>query len=208
LQEAGSWRGTTTTSAGAATTTLESEATYEDGQPLVHGRTAAGSPQQLEIVAAGGIVYIKSPSLGTPAGKWLKIDPDDPANADNPLAGLAAAADPDVALRAMGDLESLELVGPETVNGVETDHYRVVIDARSYAKVLGLPSEIASSLPATIPADTWVDADDRPIRVTTKVTIQGITSTTTQDYSDFGADVEVTVPKDSETVPLSEARLG
>lgn len=209
LREAGSYRGTTTTSAGGnATTTLESEATYEDGKPLVHGRTTAGSPQQLETVAAGGIVYIKAAGLGVPAGKWLKIDPDDPANADNPLAGLAAAADPDVALRAMGDLESLELVGSEKVEGVDTDHYKAVMNTQNYAKVLGLPAEISSTLPATIPVEVWVDEDDRPVRTTTTLTIQGVTSTTTQTYYDFGADIEVTVPEDSETVPLSEAGLG
>lgn len=209
LREAGSYRGTTTTTAGgSATTTLESEATYEDGKPLVHGRTTAGSPQQLETVAADGIVYIKAAGLGVPAGKWLKIDPDDPANADNPLSGLAAAADPDVALRAMGDLESLELVGSETVEGVETDHYKAVMNTGNYAKVLGLPAEVSSSLPATIPVEVWIDEDNRPVRTTTTLTVQGVTSTTTQTYYDFGADIEVTVPADSETVPLSEARLG
>ncbi len=208
LEAAGSYRVRGTTTSAGATSTIESEATYEDGKPLIHGKTTADSPQQIETVAAAGIVYIKSAGLGVPAGKWLKIDPNDPANAGNPLTALAATSDPEVALRAMGELKSLDLVGSEEIEGVDTDHYRAVMSTANYSKALGLPADVASSLPATIPVDMWVDEDNRPIRYEIELTVQGITSKTSQTYYDFGADVTVTVPKDSDTVPLSESGLG
>lgn len=208
LEAAGSYRVRGTTTTGGQTSTIESEAVYEDGKPLVHGRTTAGSPQQIETVAAAGVVYIKSAGLGVPAGKWLKIDPDDPANAGNPLTALAATSDPEVALRAMGELESLDLVGSEEIDGVDTDHYRAVMSTANYAETLGLPAEVASSLPATIPVDMWIDEDNRPVRYDIEITVQGVSNKTSQTYYDFGADITVTVPKDSETVPLSESGLG
>lgn len=208
LEAAGSYRVRGTTTSAGVTSTIESEATYEDGKPLIHGKTTADSPQQIETVAADGVVYIKSSGLGVPAGKWLKIDPNDPANAGNPLTALAATSDPEVALRAMGELESLDLVGSEEIEGVDTDHYRAVMSTANYSKALGLPTEVASSLPATIPVDMWVDEDNRPVRYEIELTVQGITNKTSQTYYDFGADVTVTVPKDSETVPLSESGLG
>lgn len=208
LEAAGSYRVRGTTTSAGATSTIESEATYENGKPLIHGKTTPGSPQQIETVAADGVVYIKADGLGIPAGKWLKIDPNDPANANNPLTALAATSDPEVALRAMGELKSLDLVGQEEIDGVDTDHYRAVMSTENYAEALGLPAEIASSLPATIPVDMWVDEDNRPIRYDIEMTVGGVDNKTSQTYYDFGADVTVTVPEDSDTVPLSESGLG
>lgn len=207
-QEAGSFKGRATTTTAGVSTTVETEATYVDGKPLSHGKTTADSQQQLETVSSAGIVYIKAEGLGVPAGKWLKIDPDDPANANNPFAALAATSDPETALRAMGDLNSLELVGTETVDGVEANHYEAVMNTDSYADVLGLPADAATTLPKTIPFEMWLDDENRPVKYEVSLSVQGVSTKTSQTYYDYGADVEVTVPKDSDTVPLSESGLG
>lgn len=207
-QAAGSFKGRATTSTAGTKMTIETEATYENGKPLAHGKTTADSPQQLETVSASGVVYLKSAGLGVPAGKWLKIDSNDPANKNNPFAALAAISDPETALRAMGDLDSLELVGSEKVDGVEADHYKAVMNTRSYAKVLGLPADAAGTLPKTIPFDMWIDDENRPVKYEVSLSVQGVTTSTSQTYYDYGTDVEVSVPKDSDTVPLSETGLG
>ena len=205
---AGSFKGRATTTTAGTSMTIETEARYDGDETLSHGRTTAGSPQQLETVSASGVVYLKSEGLGVPAGKWLKIDSNDPANKDNPFAALAAISDPETALRAMGDLDSLELVGSEKVDGVDADHYKAVMNTKSYAKVLGLPADAATTLPKTIPFDIWIDGDNRPVKYDVSLSVQGVTTSTSQTYYDYGADVEVTVPEDSDTVPLSETGLG
>lgn len=207
-KSAGSFKGRATTTTAGTSMTIETEATYEGDKALAHGKTTAGSPQQLETVSAAGVVYIKSEGLGVPAGKWLKIDSNDPANKDNPFAALAAISDPETALRAMGDLDSLELVGAEKVDGVDADHYKAVMNTKSYAEVLGLPADAATTLPKTIPFDIWIDDENRPVKYEVSLSVQGVTTSTSQTYYDYGADVEVSIPEDSDTVPLSETSLG
>lgn len=207
-QAAGSFKGRATTTTAGTSMTIETEASYEDGEALSHGKTTADSPQPLETVSASGIVYIKATGLGVPAGKWLKIDSNDPANKDNPFAALAAISDPETALRAMGDLDSLELVGQEEVDGVDADHYKAVMNTASYADVLGLPADAAAGLPKTIPFDIWIDGENRPVKYDVSLSAQGVTTSTSQTYYDYGADVDITVPEDSDTVPLSETALG
>lgn len=206
-EEAGSFRSTTTTTNSGMTFVLEQEATYDDGQLLGHSKSTAQSPQQVESVVADGVVYLKVDGMGIPSGKWLKIDPEDPANADNPLAALAGLADPEVALEAVGDLESLKLVGPETVKGTETSHYRATVLTANYAEILGLPDDAADLLPAKLPMNMWVDADNRPVKFEMSFEVRGVESTTEQTYYDYGADIDVTVPADSDTVTPSELGL-
>ena len=207
-QDAGSFRSVTTTSAGGIDVVLDSEAIYQDGEFLGHGKSTPGSAQQVETVIASGVLYLKGEGLGIPAGKWVKLDPNDPDNADNPLAGLAAAADPQVALSAMGDLDSLELVGPETVGGVDASHYRAVMKTKTYADALNLPAEMARFLPAKLPFDMWIDEDNRPVKFTVSFDIGGTKSSTEQTYFDYGADLDVVTPKDSDTVPFSSLGFG
>ncbi|HVK29034.1 MAG TPA: hypothetical protein VM575_11885 [Nocardioides sp.] len=207
-QAAGSFKGRATTTTAGTSMTIETEATYEDGKALSHGRTTADSPQKLETISASGVVYIQAAGLGVPAGKWLKIDSNDPANKDNPFAALAAISDPETALRAMGDLDSLKLVGAEKVDGVDADHYKAVMNTKSYADVLGLPADAASTLPKTIPFDIWIDDENRPVKYDVSLSTQGVTTSTSQTYYDYGSDVDITVPKDGDTVSLSETGLG
>lgn len=207
-QDAGSFRSTSTTSAAGITTVLESEAIYEDGEFRGHAKSTADSPQQIETVISDGVIYLKGAGLGVPDGKWLKFDPKDPENADNPLAGIAAAADPEAALRAMGQLDSLELVGTESVSGVKARHYKAVMVTSNYAKELGLPDEVSTILPPKLPFDMWVDEDNRPVKFTIAFNIKGMSSKSEQTYTDYGVDLDITAPKDADTVKFSDLGRG
>lgn len=206
-EEAGSFRSTTTTTTSGMTVVLEQEATYEGGKLLGHAKSTAQSPQQIESLVADGVIYLKVDGMGIPSGKWLKIDPEDPANAESPFAALAGLADPELALEAMGDLDALELVGPETVDGVETSHYRATMLTATYAEILGLPADTADVLPAKLPFNMWIDADNRPVKFELTLEVSGVESTTEQTYYDYGADIDVTVPADRDTVTPSELGL-
>lgn len=206
-REAGSYRSTSTTSSAGVSSVLEGEATYEGDALFGRAKSTAESPQQVESVVADGILYLKGEGLGAPAGKWLKLDPEDPDNAGSPFAGLAAVADPELALEAMGELNSLELVGPETVEGVEASHYRATMLTANYAKVLGLPADAAEILPPKLPFDMWIDEDNRPVKFTLAFEIDGIRSESEQTYFDYGADIDVEVPADRDTVTPAEIGL-
>lgn len=203
-QDAGSYRSQSTTSTAGMKSLLEGEATYVDGELLGHAKSAAGNPQQIETVVAGGVLYIQAEGMGVPAGKWLAIDSNDPEQADSPLAGLAAVADPERALEAMGELDSLELVGPETVDGVRASHYKATMSTDNYAEVLGLPADAAELLPAQLPFDMWIDDENRPVKFILEFEIEGNRSKSEQTYFDYGADIDVQVPPAGSTVSPSD----
>lgn len=207
-QDAGSYRSTSTTTTGGIKMVLDSEVTYDGDTILGHSKSAASSPQQIESVVAAGVIYLKGDGLGIPAGKWLKLDPKDPDNAGNPLSALAAVSDPEVALRAMGELDSLTPAGAEKVDGIQATHYRAVMVTSNYAKELGLPAEVSKFLPAKLPFDIWVDGDNRPVKFRIAFKIEGTSSESEQTFHDYGADLDVTVPKDTDTISYSDLRKG
>lgn len=206
-QEAGSYRSTSTTTAAGMSAVLELEATYDGDKLFGHAKSAAQSAQQIESVVADGVIYLKADGMGVPAGKWLKIDPADPANADSPFAALAGVADPELALQAMGDLAALELVGPERVDGVETSHYRATMLTEKYTELLMLPDDAADLLPPKLPFDMWVDADNRPVKFTLSFDVAGQRTESEQTYYDYGADIDVDVPADRDTVTPTDLGL-
>lgn len=205
--EAGSFRMKATTTAAGISSVVEGESVYRDGKLFGHVKSGAGSAQQMEGIIADGVLYLKATGIPVPDGKWLKLDPNAPDGANGALAGLASAANPEAMLRAMGDLTKLSKVGAEEVEGVETDHYEATMSTKNFASALGLPAEAAGMLPASLPFDMWIDDDNRPVKMSMDFEIAGQKSSTEQTYFDYGADVDVTVPKDSDTVTPKQAGL-
>jgi hypothetical protein len=203
-KKAGSFKVKASVDAGGMNLTMNSEMAYAGDGVRAHVATAPGSSQQVEAVLAGGIAYLKVAGLPIPAGKWLKIDPKDPKIASTPFASLATLADPENALRVIGDPEQVTLVGAETVAGQQTDHYRVTVASKKYAENLKLPAEAAGMLPETLTFDMWVDGENRPVKMHQELTVQGQKTSTDQLYSDYGAPVKVAVPAASDTVTPSQ----
>lgn len=203
-QEAGSYRGTSTTMSGGVTISSTIETTYENGEMLAHAQTLPGSDQQLEIVIAAGVAYLKSDSFPVPDGKWLTIDPDDPEVADSPFAGFSAAFDPETSLKILDEPEEVTLVGEETIEGVDTSHYRVVISTASYADAFGLADEAMAALPDELTIELWVDADNRLVKQAQEAELAGQPFSTETTYTDYGADISVDVPAKADTVSISE----
>ena len=114
---------------------------------MAAGTTGA---QAFEMVMLDKTLYISGAGLPLPDGKkWLKVDLSDP----NSLFGqLGKSTDPSTMFKAMEAPKSFELLGTEEVDGVETNHYNVVMDTASYAEAMELPAEIdRSSCPTRSP---------------------------------------------------------
>ena len=157
----------------------------------------------IRIVVVGGTTYAKLPSaLAGSSGKpWVVLTTGSSSVVVSQLAAtvqpVLAVASPATLVAFARSAASTTDLGPRTVGGTATTHYRVVVD-RASLPTTG-PSAIPSSITAggggsTIPVDLYLDAAGRPRQVTGTFTIVGQTATPTITLSDYNAPVSITAP--------------
>ena len=201
LQEAESMGFGITSSGGDAATEMSGVMEYEDdGISMEASSTGA---QAMEMVMLDKVLYIAGGGLPLPEGKkWFKVDMTDP---DSLFGQLGKSTDPNLMFKAMEAPKEFELLGTEEVDGVETNHYNVVMDTASYADALDLPAEVAKFLPKEIGIEMWVDADNQPRKFHQELEVPSMSgggeptlSTTEGTYYDFGTEVDVEAPPAAE----------
>jgi hypothetical protein len=181
-------------------------------------RLAHGSMQEITIAPSGDyVVYLRLGSLFAsqlPGGQqWIKLD----------LSELGTSAGVDLSKLLSGsqmqpgdllsmlrtDGAKIHKVGPATVNGVATTHYRVVVDMRARLKELGSPllSAAAAQMPK-VPEDVWVGKDGlvRRIRVSFDLPHGGVPAHTaiTMDIYDYGAGIDIEAPPSSQVFDATQ----
>ena len=190
-----------TSSGGDAATEMSGVMEYEDdGISMEASSTGA---QAMEMVMLDKILYIAGGGLPLPEGKkWFKVDMADP---DSLFGQLGKSTDPNLMFKAMETPKEFELLGTEEVDGVETNHYNVVMDTASYTEALDLPAEVAKFLPKEIGIEMWVDADNQPRKFHQELEVPSMSgggeptlSTTEGTYYDFGTEVDVEAPPAAE----------
>lgn len=204
LQEAGTFAFTlTSTTEGSDAGGMEMDGVmrYDDqGVDLRASGTAQGT-QELEMVVLDKVLYMSGMGMDLGDKKWFKVDMSDP----NSLFGmLGKSTDPQLMFKAMEEPKSFELLGTEEVDGVETNHYEIVMDTSAYAEAMEIPAQMATSLPEDIAVEMWVDADDLPRQFRQELELpaaggaESSTTTTEGTYSDYGTDVTIEAPPASE----------
>jgi hypothetical protein len=180
---------------------------------------AHGSMREITLQEDGDyIIYVRLGSLLSsqlPGGQqWIKLD----------LSKLGKSAGLDLSKLLSGsqmqpgDLLSLlktegakiHKVGPATVNGAATTHYRVVVDTRSRLKELTtspLMAGVAAQMPR-IPEDVWIGKDGLVRRVRVSFSLpHGATAVRTamaMDLYDYGARVDIAAPPSSQVFDATE----
>ena len=201
LQEAESMGFSITSSGGDAATEMSGVMEYDDdGISMEASSTGA---QAMEMVMLDKVLYISGGGLPLPDGKkWFKVDMTDP---DSLFGQLGKSTDPNLMFKAMETPKEFELLGTEEVDGVETNHYNVVMDTSSYAEALDLPAEVAKFLPKEIGIEMWVDADNQPRKFHQELEVPSMSgggeptlSTTEGTYYDFGTEVDLEAPPAAE----------
>ena len=201
LQEAESMGFSITTSGGTSSSEMSGVMEYADDGIAMQASSAGA--QAMEMVMLDKILYISGAGLPLPDGKtWFKVDMTDP---DSLFGQLGKSTDPSLMFKAMEEPKEFELLGTEEVDGVETNHYNVVMETASYAEALDLPAEMAGFLPKEIGMEMWVDADNQPRKFHQELEIPDMTgsgkptrSTTEGTYYDFGTDVDIEAPPAAE----------
>ena len=190
---------------------------YETGHGIMTMDMGAlgipGAPAgDAEMRMLGSVVYMKLPGNELGNRPWIKFDLEAMGESGAPVPGLNPASnDPRGVLDALrGVSGEVEELGAEEVRNVETTHYRANVDldkaqdavpeARredfaAFAEQLGIDS---------LPIDVWVDEEGRARRfayeVETPATGQAPASQVDLviDLYDFGVDVDVEAPPESE----------
>jgi hypothetical protein len=174
----------------------------------------------IEERVVDGVIYMNLGSFpGAPesvAGKWIKLDPEQLEAQGGMLGDVAGQTETNSPKQGLEYLQGLsgdvQDLGQEDVNGVTATHYRATID---YAKVLDqLPNASAETRDAlgklgTVPADLWIDDQDRVVKVHMTIDAGGFgagagTAELTMELSDFGTPVDVQAPPADQTVDFSE----
>ena len=206
LQEAGTFAFTISSSsegAGAGAMDMQGVMRYDDDGIDMEASGSGQGAEGLEMIMLDKVLYMTGAGMGVDLGdkKWLKIDMSDP---DSLFGMIGKSTDPELMFKAMEEPKEFELLGTEEVDGVETNHYRVVMDTAAYAEAMEIPAQMSSALPEDIAVEMWVDADHLPRQFRQEVEVPAMgggeasTSTTEGTYSDYGTDVTIEAPPASE----------
>lgn len=141
-----------------------------------------GALQTLQVRLIEGVYYVTG--LGA-SKKWWQIDPDAGKIESSVREALEQIASQDTSENLQDAVSEVEVVGEDLVEGAVAARYRVTL------------LEPETEQEATV--DVWVDRDDRPVKIVTKVDIQGTAVTSTSVYSDYGGDFDIAPPPADQT---------
>jgi hypothetical protein len=149
-----------------------------------------------EMRVLDGFVYMSIPSL-TPAGKFVKLDANDPNGPmGSGIGDLAKQLDPTSAFDAFSaGLRKVDYLGKQTVSGEELSHYRLTVDSKAVAKDEGHP--LPPNVPSTLHYDLWLDGQNlmRKLEFTL-----GKQASVTMTTSNWGEPVTVKAPPKNDII--------
>jgi hypothetical protein len=184
---------------------------------------------KIDVVQDGKVGYVKLPALADqlPAGKsWIRSDDGGggvQAGFDFDELEQFAKTDPRDVLETLRAVTSkIETVGSEDLRGVETTHYRAVIDPAELAKLAPSGDEqmtqtlvdqfTAQSGLGAIPVDVWIDETGfvRKLGMSFAATQPGTTQSSEVSLAfeiwDYGESVDIDVPPASQVADASAVR--
>lgn len=162
-----------------------------------------GTPRTTGLVRTGGRTYLRVP--GPPAGRWLEIGRHAVPPADHTDATLATniagMADPLAGVRRYADASLVADAADESLDGVPTVRYTIVVDLVRAAAAetdpalrAQLENQVRGGL-TRISTLIWVDADNRPVRARVRQELPGAgTLDLVTGYRSWGARVVVDPP--------------
>jgi hypothetical protein len=173
-------------------------------------RPEASTPAELTFVVLPDQAYVKPPveaGYPLPAGKsWLRIQPNSSDPVSQQFAQLVqsvrANADPTQSFTQFGDAASIVQSAEETLDGVRAVRYLIRVDVAKAAAQERDPvlkqelQQTASSGMSVVDSSLWLDARNRPLRVSLQQALPAGQGTYTVDarYHDWGQPVQIAPP--------------
>jgi hypothetical protein len=187
----------TLTADGAQAMSGEGDVSYAGDTTVMQMKMKSPSLGQgtIEMRLVDGIMYMAMPPM-TPAGKFIKLDTNDPNSPFGNLGGITQG-DPLATFDAFdAGLKKAVYVGAEDVDGEQMDHYVLTVDSAKAAKAQGAPS---AGPGGDITYDLWLDDQDLMRRMQLDAPGGGGMTITTDDW---GEPVNVKAPPASAIIQL------
>jgi hypothetical protein len=174
------------------------------GRMTVHF-TAGPKAGAITEVMKGWRIYMTSPLFARqlPQGKkWMSLDLEKAGKAAGVDFSSLSAQTPGQTLEQLKASGDVRKVGTDTIDGVETTHYTATLDPAKIPTGAKLQKLTGASYQ---PVDVWIDADDHVRRMHMAYSMSGsaagaeLSNEMTMTFSDYGKNVDVTVPTDAET---------
>jgi hypothetical protein len=158
--------------------------------------SGAGS---LRIIILDGKTYAKLPSSMRTSDKPYTLVTE---NSSNPVVKqLASSLDSALASASLGSVrlfitaaKSLSVKGTQTVEGVPTTHYSVVVDISKLPSSMPGKDALTSSGLSTLPLELYVDRQGRPVQVTEDFKVQGQSVSTKVKVTGYNKAVSIQAP--------------
>lgn len=179
---------------------------------------------EMEVRVVDGISYIKYPFFSMMFGAetpWISAPAEEGSDFTSSFT-LAQPNDPTEFLEALEDADAeVTEVGPETVNGVDTTHYRVLFDTA--AMFAGLSAEERAELTADgpipegeFPMDLWISGDGLVVRYVMEIDGAALADSDDQfdrmvmtfDLLDLNEPVTIVPPDPSEVTEMDSLGAG
>ncbi len=167
-----------------------------------------GEMGQIDIVIVDGKVYIKLPAamgMTTAEQPWVEVNE---ASSNPTIAAMWTSLKPtletspvDTYSNFIQATSSVTLIGPETVDGVKTNHYNVVVDPSKLPAGSQEKAQLEAAGLESIPTEMWIDESGRPVKLVQKLDVQGQAFSTTMNFSGYGTAVDISAPAASEISP-------
>lgn len=148
-------------------------------------------------------LYMKSGLFSKETGgkPWVRVDLSD--SADNPLAAMMSkfgdGLNAHKLLQQFKSISSFTRVGPATVDGVKTTHYRMVVNVSKALQQVGLSGQAPAHTPKQMPVNIWLDGQNRPVQY---VVPMSKAESMTMHFSKWGEPVHVVAPPASQVANL------
>lgn len=193
---------------------------------LAGGQLGSRYDGKTEAVMDGLVMYMRAPYLQTALGSnqtWIKMDLGSIGKQMGFDYSAFMSSNPNQMTQYLDYLrgaDGAQVLGHESIRGVETTHYRATVDFDRYLDLLpadkrGLAKKSLDNLrkqsdQAIEPFDVWIDSQNRVRRLKiifseTSTDNSGDTSTIMEiEFFDFNKPVSITIPPADQTADLME----
>jgi hypothetical protein len=185
---------------------------------------AGGQALTIDARMIGTEMYMQLPAqyVSQMGGKpWLKADLSSLVG----NSGLNSYDPTQILSLLVGETDSITKVGAETVDGQKTTHYEAILDLNKSKASPTLTQLLAKLEPilggSTLPIDAWIDSSGKLVQTKMAMTLENppanapsagasafpIAETITENLSDYGVPVSVSVPPPGQVSSINLAQI-